>query len=167
MKRFLLYLFTPYKGLSEALRVMREGWRNVDYTRDAAKQAIDDAKRDRRSESWEAAIKRLRPTTTAIRKQVAYRQVAALALVLLAASSIYGVVAAHAWIPGLFGTLISGVWYLTQGLRLYQIRHRTLCSLHAYLGHAVRSPKEFLPLGIPRDWTPLSKEADGESHGDA
>ena len=66
-----------------------------------------------------------------------------------------------------FGTLISGVWYLTQGLRLYQIRHRTLCSLRAYLVHAVRSPKEFLPLGIPRDWTPLSKEADGESHGDA
>lgn len=103
---------------------------------------------------------------TASSLMMQYRKRRLLGFILLFAAfySLYFLIYDHYIAPGLAGALISMTYYLKNTLRLYQIRHRHLCSFIVYLKAIQKTFKEGLPLALPKNWCLMSIKSQGKSH---
>lgn len=163
LKTGLKWVFTPLPAINNLLIEPLKGLKDdPGAIKGEVQGLLQEARREGLKEEWDQAVVRMGATEVSIRRQVAYRQIIALFCLLLGASSLYHLVTNSALVLGVLGFTLSALWYLTQVLRLFQIRNRMLCSLSTYLAAAKRAPINILPLGIPADWTLTSHPANDD-----
>ena len=112
-----------------------------------------------RADEWQSFIDTHGITTAQLRNQYrARRGIAALLLIALIICLYFIVVRGH-YSVGLACFIIAGLLYFRNNFRLYQIRHRQLCSIKDFLNQAKSSFKECLPLKLSDDWQVLDIDA--------
>lgn len=103
-------------------------------------------------QTWHEAIARYGVTYEAIEKQVNLRQTSAYVCLVFMLFAIYGFVAWGTYLPSMGCFTLALIYYAQAALRLYQIRHRKLCSFFEFVAQVSRKPSEALPLGLPDGW---------------
>ena len=117
---------------------------------------------ERRVDEWKTFINRHGINTSQLKNQYRVRRgISALLLMVLFICFYFIVVRGH-YNVGTACFLIAGLLYFRNNFRLYQIRHRQLCTMSSFLKQANVAFRECLPLKLPNTWQVLD-EAEGSS----
>jgi len=106
-------------------------------------------------DQWETFIKKHKITTKQLKHQYGNRRIVASLLLILLIIVLYVMVVSEQYSVGLVCFLILSLLYLRNSFRLYQIRHRKLCTTQHFLKQVRSIFKECLPLKLPENWCGL------------
>ena len=112
-----------------------------------------------RNDEWQTFIETHGITTVQLKGQYRARRGVAALLLFALVICLYFIVVRGLISVGWACFIIAGLLYFRNNFRLYQIRHRQLCSIKAFLKQAKTSFKECLPLKLPDDWQEVDIKA--------
>lgn len=156
-------------GVFSTLSGVRTVKKQARYLKDDLKQiksdfTLNEAARNtkRRVDHWNEVIKANRITRKMLTTQYARRRFVAFLILAVMLAGLGVVVALHDYGIGIPALVVATLLYIKNGLRLYQIRHRYLCTARHFLRAVRTSLYEILPLALPEDWDVIAKEVSSD-----
>lgn len=134
-------------------RMSRDTFKSLKDTVSTSTEAIRGVNEGRVVQrDWNQTVMAHGVTLDRIAREVARRQAMAFIAATFLLIGIYGVFAWNALLPGFGCAALSAIYYLQSVLRLHQIRHHQFISVGEYIARVKTTPRELLPLGLPKGW---------------
>ncbi len=109
---------------------------------------------------WNTVVLNYGINDTMMKSQYLKRRIVSYLLLCTFFTSIYFVIVDSQVFIGLPAVCVSLIFYMSNGLRLYQIRQRELCPWSKYFFAIKTAFKELLPLSLPDDWQLMQTSED-------
>lgn len=112
----------------------------------------------RRVDHWNEVVIANGITRKMLTGQYARRRVVAFLILLVMLLGLAVVVVSRDYVIGVPALVVATLLYVKNALRLYQIRHRDLCTFRYFLRAVRNTVSELLPRPLPTGWDVMAKE---------